>query len=98
MTDTPDGVADDGVADDVAELGYAEALAELETILDELERDDLDVDVLTVRVQRAAALIAHCRSRIETARVTVETVVAGLGGTGDGEGTDDETLPLDDGN
>ena len=44
-----------------AELGYAEALEELEGILHELEGDHVDVDRLTERVTRARALIARCR-------------------------------------
>ena len=50
------------------EIGYAEALAELEKILAELERADVDVDVLAARVQRASELIRLCRDRIGTAR------------------------------
>ncbi|MCB9373430.1 MAG: exodeoxyribonuclease VII small subunit [Microthrixaceae bacterium] len=61
-----------------ASLGYAEALAELEAILDELEDDSLDVDVLSTRVARAAELIAHCRDRIDGARFEVERIVAGF--------------------
>ena len=37
--------------------GYAEAVAELEAILEELESDDVDVDSLAEHVQRAAQLI-----------------------------------------
>ena len=59
--------------------GYAEALAELETILAQLERTDVDVDVLAAQVQRAAELIAFCRDRIGNARLQIEQVVAGLG-------------------
>ncbi len=59
--------------------GYAEALAELETILATLERSDVDVDVLADKVQRAAALIAFCRDRIGRARLQIEQVVADLG-------------------
>jgi exodeoxyribonuclease VII small subunit len=59
--------------------GYAEALAELDTILGELDRADVDVDLLAVRVQRAAQLIAFCRDRIGTARVQIDEAVAGLG-------------------
>ncbi len=58
--------------------GYAAALAELETILDELETDDLDVDVLAARVARAAALVRFCRGRIESAKTEVQTIVADL--------------------
>ncbi|MGB8861392.1 MAG: exodeoxyribonuclease VII small subunit [Ilumatobacteraceae bacterium] len=59
--------------------GYAEALAELETILADLERTDVDVDVLAVQVKRAAELIGFCRDRIGNARLQIEQVVAELG-------------------
>jgi exodeoxyribonuclease VII small subunit len=59
--------------------GYAEALAELETILAQLERTDVDVDVLAAQVQRAAELIAFCRDRIGNARLQIEQVVSNLG-------------------
>ena len=58
--------------------GYAEALAELDGILGQLERSDVDVDVLSANVQRAAVLIAFCRERIGNARLQIEQVVAGL--------------------
>ena len=60
------------------QLGYAEALAELESILRELEGDNVDVDRLTDRVTRARALIARCRERIGDARIQIEQVVANL--------------------
>ena len=58
--------------------GYAAALAELETILADLERADVDVDVLAAQVARAAELIGFCRDRIGSARLQIEQVVAGL--------------------
>lgn len=58
--------------------GYAAALAELDTILRELEASDVDVDRLADRVARAAQLIAFCRDRIGGARMQIDTVVAGL--------------------
>jgi exodeoxyribonuclease VII small subunit len=61
--------------------GYAEALSELEGILAELERADVDVDVLAARVQRATQLISFCRERIGNAKVQIETAVAGLADT-----------------
>ena len=62
--------------------GYAEALAELEAILAELERSDVDVDVLAERVKRAVELIGFCRARIGNARIQIEQVVADLGADG----------------
>ncbi len=66
-----------------AEPGYAACMAELETILAELETDNPDVDVLAARVERAATLIEICRRRITSANIAVERVVAVLeSGTG----------------
>jgi exodeoxyribonuclease VII small subunit len=60
------------------EIGYGEALAELEGILDELDGDEVDVDALGSRVRRAAELLRLCRDRIASARFDVEQVVAEL--------------------
>ena len=59
-------------------IGYADAMQELEQILRDLEGDDLDVDILASRVERASFLIGLCRKRIGAARVQVERVVANL--------------------
>lgn len=61
-------------------FGYAQALQELEQILAELERPDVDVDVLAERVERASVLIGLCRDRIGNARLQIDSVVDGLGG------------------
>jgi exodeoxyribonuclease VII small subunit len=58
--------------------GYAEAMAELEEILDELEGDHLDVDVLAERVRRASELLTTCRDRIARAQADVDKIVADL--------------------
>ncbi len=58
--------------------GYAEAMTELEQILDELEGDQLDVDVLAERVRRASELIKSCRTRIARAQADVDTIVTDL--------------------
>jgi exodeoxyribonuclease VII small subunit len=63
---------------DAADLGYGEAMSELEEILEEIERDEVDVDVLATKVARAAELIAVCRDRIAGARTAVERVVVEL--------------------
>jgi exodeoxyribonuclease VII small subunit len=60
---------------DKNEIGYAEALEELESILRSLEEDDVDVDELAERVQRASELIELCRERIGKAKLRIENVV-----------------------
>ena len=61
-----------------ANTGYAEAIEELESILAELESDDVDVDELAEHVQRASQLIELCRDRIGNAKLQIEEVVKGL--------------------
>jgi exodeoxyribonuclease VII small subunit len=78
-----------------AEIGYGEALAELEGILDEIEDDSVDVDVLATRVRRAAELLRVCRDRIASARIEVTQIVADLDpgtldGASDAPGPDDD--------
>ena len=60
------------------DVGYADAMAELERILAELEGDHLDVDVLAERVRRASELIKLCRSRIVRAQDDVAKIVTDL--------------------
>jgi exodeoxyribonuclease VII small subunit len=79
MSTGPDGSGED---DDASGIAYADALAELETILAGLERDEPDVDQLAERVARAAVLIRLCRGRIAAARLEVERVVTDLGDAG----------------
>ncbi len=66
--------------DDDAQPDYAEALAELEAILAELDDDRLDVDALAEKVARAGELVALCRDRVAGARLAVEDVVTDLDG------------------
>ena len=65
-------------------LGYADALAELEAILDDLEDDNIDIDVLAGKVERASQLIRLCRDRISSARTQVDRIVADLEQLGNG--------------
>jgi len=61
-----------------AAIGYADAVSELDQILEALEDPALDIDVLGDHVARAAELIAVCRARIESARLRVSEIVADL--------------------
>jgi exodeoxyribonuclease VII small subunit len=60
------------------DIAYADALTELEQILDSLEADRVDVDTLAGRVERAATLIRLCRERLGAARAQVEAIVGEL--------------------
>ena len=62
----------------VDDIGYADAVAELDTILEQLDDDGIDIDVLSVLVERAALLITVCRGRISAAQQRVASIVENL--------------------
>lgn len=55
-------------------VGYEDAVTELEEILSELSDDDIDVDHLAERVKRATELVKICRDRIAAARLEVKDI------------------------
>jgi len=50
----------------------------LDSILDKLDGDDVNIDSLAIDLQRASELIEWCRARLETTRVEVERIVTDL--------------------
>ena len=54
---------------------YGAALEELQEILSELESENVDVDRLASRVERAGTLIRLCQERLAAAELQVERVV-----------------------
>jgi exodeoxyribonuclease VII small subunit len=62
----------------IDQLSWADAVAELDAILDRLEHDEPDVDRVATDVARASALVAHCRERITSARLRVDEVVGAM--------------------
>ena len=73
--------------------GYAEAMAEVESILGELDSNNVDVDVLSQRVERASFLINWCSERVSAAQMTVDALVADLA---DYEDADEDDADEDD--
>lgn len=71
-------MADTAPTDTEEPIGYGDALAELERILEDIEDDAVDVDVLATKVRRAAELLRVCRDRIASARIEVTQIVADL--------------------
>jgi exodeoxyribonuclease VII small subunit len=59
--------------------GYDAAFAELKTILDALQQDEIGVDALAEKVKRAAQLIAFCGDRLRKAEGEVQKVLDELG-------------------
>lgn len=69
--------------------GYAEAMAEIESILSELDSPNVDVDVLGAKVTRASELITWCSERIAAAEFTVKQLVESLDIDSDADEDDD---------
>ncbi len=67
-----------GAAPANTDLGYADALQEIETILTYLNSNSVDIDKLGSLVERAAALINNCRGRLAAAEASVTKIVAQL--------------------
>jgi len=53
-------------------LTYTSAITELEKIVEEIESGEIDVDVLTVKVQRASELIKFCKDSLRNTQKEVE--------------------------
>ena len=60
------------------QLSYTEASKRLETILQEIESGEADVDELSARVEEGAALIQLCREKLSSTELKVKKVVEAL--------------------
>ncbi len=54
---------------------YKEAMEELETIVEEIDQRDVDIDLLSEKVKRAHVLIDFCQKRVEAVRFEIENVL-----------------------
>lgn len=59
---------------DSAEPSFGEAMEQIETILDSIEGDEIDIDQLAARLDQAANLLELCRAKIRRAESEVEEV------------------------
>jgi exodeoxyribonuclease VII small subunit len=62
---------------DIASLSFEQALAELESIVQELESGQAPLERSIEMYERGARLKAHCETRLEAARLKVERIVVG---------------------
>ncbi|MBM3643452.1 MAG: exodeoxyribonuclease VII small subunit [Alphaproteobacteria bacterium] len=63
------------VPKDIAQLSFEDALKELETIVQQLERGQIKLDEAISAYERGAALKRHCEARLAEARMKVEKIV-----------------------
>ena len=66
------------------EPSYSEATAELDEILRDIESGEIDLDVLSEKVERAAALLTVCRQKLAATETKVKKVVDEMATAADG--------------
>lgn len=60
------------------DLPYEKALAELETILKEMQSDQCDIDKLASMTKRATELIAACRAKLTATEAELRQILSSL--------------------
>ena len=83
---SPDAAA---VGDDIAALPFEAALAELEKIVDQLEKGAVGLEESILIFERGEALKAHCARLLDDAEKRIEKITLGPDGRPSG------TAPLD---
>ena len=61
-------------ANEDSEISYSLALEELQEILAELESDQIDIDELAKKVERANELLQQCQKRLTSTQMQVEKI------------------------
>ena len=60
------------------EMRYTEAMEELEEIILQMEKSEISIDDLSIKVKRASELILCCREKLRTTELDVEGILKGL--------------------
>ena len=54
---------------------YSEAILEIESILEKIEKEELDVDELAEKVKRVSALLKICKNKLTKTNEQVEQIL-----------------------
>ena len=60
------------------EITYSLALEELREIINDLESDQIDIDELAKKVERANELLQQCQKRLTSTQMQVEKIIQAL--------------------
>ncbi len=66
----------EAIPDDVAAMSFEAAMAELESIVQNLEGGQVDLDASIALYSRGAVLKRHCEAKLNAASEQVEKIVA----------------------
>lgn len=56
-------------------ISYSEAISEIEKIIAQIEKEELDVDELTNKVKRVATLLKICKDKLHATENEVEKIL-----------------------
>lgn len=60
----------------MSEIKYEAALAELQSIVSKMEKDELDVDQMSVQLKRAQELIKFCKDKLTKTDEEIKKILA----------------------
>lgn len=69
---------------------FDDALIELRGLMELLESDDISVDTLTQAIRRAAVLLKHCQSQLNSTESEIKALMDELGVTESTDASTDE--------
>jgi exodeoxyribonuclease VII small subunit len=75
-----EGTASPAAGQDLSRMSFEEALAALESIVQQLERGDVPLDQSISLYERGEALRAACQQRLDAAQARIEKIVSGADG------------------
>lgn len=58
-----------------ASLSYEAALTELDSIVNAVERGELEIDQLTTQLKRAQILLAQCKNQLQKVQTDVQKIL-----------------------
>lgn len=56
-------------------ITYSEALSELETIVQQIENEEVDIDILIEKIKRADYLCKFCRAKLRNTENEVKNII-----------------------
>lgn len=57
------------------QLTYNDAISEIETIVDKIENQELDIDELSANVKRVAELLTFCKMKLKNTEDEVQRIL-----------------------
>ncbi|MBL8643471.1 MAG: exodeoxyribonuclease VII small subunit [Rhodospirillaceae bacterium] len=66
--------AQDAIPEDIARMGFEEAMKELESIVQSLERGQVKLDEAVEKYTRGSLLKRHCEAKLADAKMKVEKI------------------------